>query len=313
VRACAAVALGALFALAPGCTAIRPAELAGGPAVARVPFSHEELAIVLERYVNDRGQVDYQSLLDQPLHLERYYFLLGKYSPDSHPEYFPTREHQLAYWINAYNAAVLQTVLRHYPIGSVDDVRAPVPLRYVLPRKAGFFVFQRIRLGERGTNLYWLENRVIRRRFRDPRIHFVLSCASAGCPYLSAAPMNAATLEEQLDGAARAFLGDSRNVRIDHEQRIVRLSAIFDWYERDFRSDDGGTLIDYVRAHAPAELAAELEQAAGYGLDFLAYDWSLNDWASGEVEDIPPLEDDADAPAPVAPGVGEPGPAGPRH
>jgi hypothetical protein len=240
------------------------------------------LAPVLERFVDDAGQVDYAGLATDPLPLERYYYLLSRYSPDSAPDAFPTPSDRLAYWLNAYNAAVLKTVLAHYPIASVEDV-APPRAFFFLPRRSGFFVFQRIRLGNRGTSLYALENRVIRRRFDDPRVHFALNCASRGCPRLRRQPFDPVRLDVQLDRATREFVAEPRNVRIDHAARTVTLSAIFDWYEGDFldwcrahRRDGPPDVLRYVAAYAEPARAAELERAAEYARRMEPWDWSLN-------------------------------------
>lgn len=296
--AVAGAAAGVALALVTGCTTIKPAELTGGPVVAYVPFSHDELDVVLKQFVDGEGRVDYAALKADPLHLERYYYLLSRYSPDSHPLYFPTAADRLAYWVNAYNAAVLAAVIRHYPIASVTDVAPPVPFRFVLPRLAGFFVFQWMELGGRGWSLYGLENRVIRKRIDDPRVHFVLSCASMGCPRLHRHPLVAAHLDEDLERASREFLGAERNVRIDAEARTIYLSEIFDWYEKDFlrsvKREDATqkeptepTLLRYLVRHASADTAAALERAAGYEVRFMPYDWRLND-RSGMAAEPPP-------------------------
>ena len=134
-----------LFAGA-GCTAIRPLTPLESPLIIRPLFSHAPFERVLERYVDQHGRVDYSALKNDPHDLELYYFQLATYSPDSHPELFPTEHGKLAYWINAYNAAVIKAVLTHYPIRSVEDVKPPFPL-FFLPRKSGFFVFQRLTFG----------------------------------------------------------------------------------------------------------------------------------------------------------------------
>jgi hypothetical protein len=282
----ALAALVPLVTLAGGCT-IEPAKLTGGPVIAYAPFTHAELDLVLKQFVDADGLVDYGALKAEPLHLERYYYLLARYSPDSHPEYFPADADRLAYWLNAYNAGVLTAVIRHYPIASVADVAAPIPFRFVTPRLAGFFRFQRIELGGRGRSLAGLEKRV-RKRFDDPRAHFVLTCAAMGCPRLRRHAFAAARLDEELERASGEFLGAERNVRVDDAARAVYLSEIFDRYEKDFvrgaeregatRSGSGEpTVLDYLVRHAPADTAAALERAAGYEIRFTPFDWRLND------------------------------------
>jgi hypothetical protein len=287
-RASVARAVGfALVVLAGGCT-IEPAKLSGGPVIAYAPFSHAELDAVLKQFVDADGLVDYAALKAEPLHLERYYYLLARYSPDSHPEYFPAEADRLAYWLNAYNAGVLTAVIRHYPIASVTEVAAPVPFRFVTPRLAGFFVFERVELGGRGRSFRGVENRVIRKRFGDPRVHFVLTCAAMGCPRLRRHAFAAGRLDEELERASGEFLGAERNVRVDDAARIVHLSEIFDRYEKAFvrsaeregatRNGSGEpTVLDYLVRHAPADTAAALERAAGYEIRFTPFDWRLND------------------------------------
>lgn len=246
-------------------------------------FSHAAFDRVLQRFVNDTGRVDYTALQQQTGDLEQYSGLLATYSPDSHPELFPTEHDRLAYWINAYNAAAITNVLAHYPIASVADVRRPWAF-FFLPRKSGFFLFQRLTLGGATTSLYTLENRVIRKRFDDPRIHFALNCASLGCPHLPQHTFRAADLETQLDRETRAFVAEARNVRIDHATNTVWLSEIFKWYKKDFlgwyrraHPQHEATLLHYITAYLPADKAAELQQAAPYRIRFVPYDWCLND------------------------------------
>lgn len=275
-----------LAAVLAGCTTIRPS--VGPESLALPPPAsfHRDLDLVLARFVNDLGQVDYAGLERRPDDLERYYALLTRYSPDSHPRLFPTRAAELAYWINAYNASVLKTVLAHYPIESVADVRPPPILSLLTPHKSGFFFFQRVTFGGKTTSLYYLEHGVIRRRFADPRVHFALNCAARGCPRLPREAFHPDRLDEQLDRAARSFLSEQRNLRIDRAGRAVYLSSIFDWYGGDFlawlEKQGGGTLLDYVARYAPAAQANELAEAGPWELRFLPYDWRLNDQAASE-------------------------------
>jgi len=247
------------------------------------PFSHDDFTRVLYQFVNDQGRVDYTALKNDARDLERYYLLLSTYSPDSHPDLFPTEQSKLAYWLNAYNAAVIKTVLTYYPISGVGDIRPPL-LFFFLPQKSGFFLFQRVTFGGETTSLYFLEHRVIRKRFADPRIHFALNCASGGCPRLPRQAFTAEHVDEQLDHEARKFLAEERNLVINHEKKTVSLSSIFEWYESDFLtwlqhkfSGRKATLLDYVALYVSAEKAGELQRAASYAVRFIPYDWRLND------------------------------------
>ena len=254
------------------------------PAPVSNAFSHERFDRVLARYVNEQGRVEYSELNVDQDDLDAYFRLLERYGPDRNPELFPTESSRLAYWINAYNAATIKTVLHYYPLDSVLDVKKPA-LMFFLPRAAGFFVFQKVRLGGEETSLYNLENDIIRKRFDEPRIHFALNCASLSCPELPRRAFTADNLESELEREARKFLSQSRNLRIDHETQTIYLSEIFDWYRDEFvswfrqhSSNQTGGLLDYVALYVDTEIADHLRKAAEtYAVSFIPYDWTLND------------------------------------
>jgi hypothetical protein len=265
-----------------GCTTVGPRSESTGTYSGPADF-HADFDSFLRRHVDDRGRVDYRAALADRADLDRYIALLARVSPDSHPDWFPGYGDRLAYWINAYNASVLQLVLHDYPIDSVKDVGPPVPL-FFLPQLSGFFVFRQVTLGGEPVNLYQLENGVIRERFAEPRIHFAINCASIGCPRLPAEAFQPERLEQQLARETRRFVSESRNVEIDPTLRVVRLSSIFDWFESDFtdwvkwrRPSESPTLLSYVRLHASAEQAARLAACNDCEVEFIPYDWGLND------------------------------------
>ena len=272
--------LALLFAFAVvtgGCATVQPAPL-DSPRI-EGSFSHEIFDRVLRTYVDDRGRVDYKTLARNPAELDKYYSTLAQISPDSHPEAFADDAERLTYWINAYNASVMKAVIDAYPIDEVGDVG-------IAFWKIGFFMQQKIVLGGDSMSLYYLENAIVRDRFRDARIHFALNCASASCPRLPNRAFLPPSLERRLDEESRLFINDPRNVTIDHERRTVRLSSIFDWYDGDFTDwpaeglGEDASLVDYVAIYADSELSAELNGAADYDVEFIPYDWSLNDQAA---------------------------------
>jgi len=252
-----------------------------GPAPAPLPavFSHADFDAVLQRFVDDQGRVDYAGLRADRGALDRYGDQVAAWSPDNAPALFPSRDDRLAYWLNAYNAAVLRTVLAYYPVASVDEIPP------WLPSKFGFFVLQRSTVGGETTNLYTLENAVVRERYKDPRVHFALNCASASCPRLPRRAFTGAALPRQLDAETRRFVAETRNVRVDDAARIVWLSSIFNWFVPDFldwpplSGRAGATLLEYVALYAEPAQAEALRRAAAYEIRFTPYDWRLNDQA----------------------------------
>lgn len=273
-----------VFVLFHGCTTIKPVPIQDQKPEIIQTFSHEDFNRVLKRFVDQKGCVNYTALKKDARDLEHYYLLLTQYSPDSHPEIFPTTEDKLAYWINAYNATVMKTVLAYYPINSVADVKPPV-ISFFMPELSGFFVFQRVTFGGDTTNLYSLENYLIRKRFPDPRIHFALNCASKGCPQLERQVFDPRTLSERFDTAAGLFLANPANFRIDHHNQTVNISSIFIWYEEDFTSwlrknypEEKSTLLNYISHYLSDEKRAALGSVCDtYTVEAIPYDWKLND------------------------------------
>ena len=139
-------------------------------------------------------------------------------------------------------------------------------------------------IGGRVVNLYELENDVIRARFQDPRIHFVLNCGSGGCPALRPELPTGPKLERRLEEATREFIGDSRNVAVDHGTGKLVLSSIFEWFEGDFIADlarrgvptSQRSVRNWLMLGAEDALRADLERAAAYEVEFADYDWELN-------------------------------------
>ncbi len=191
-------------------------------------------------------------------------------SPDSSSARYATRADQLAYWINAYNAVVIAGVLDR----GVDTPSVWGDGFFGI----GFFTVDRARLGGRQMSLKSLEDDIVRARFRDPRVHAALNCASIGCPRLPRRAFEGATLEADLDAAMRELVAAERNCRVDPATRTVWLSRIFDWFEGDFvgfekeRGTAGATVIDYVNRYR----ADDAQIAPGLRVRFLEYDKRLN-------------------------------------
>ncbi len=193
-------------------------------------FDHGDWTLVLERFVDRQGLVDYAALAKNRATFDRYLERIKKVSPRSHPQLFPTRDDALAYYLNAYNALVFEGVLGRGP--EETSVWRGIVSGY------SFFVRMRIRIGGETMNLKSLEDDIVRAEFQDPRIHAALNCASIGCPRLPREAFVADRLSHQLDSAMTEFVTDSRHVELDTEDRTVTLSQIFEWFAEDFLTDE---------------------------------------------------------------------------
>lgn len=277
-----------ILILTAGCTSIRPPlDRHEGGAVSVEKFNYSSYEELLVRYVDDQGLVDYDGLLNNPHLVDLFYREVAAYSPDSHPHLFSDDDARLAYWINSYNLTTIKGVLHNYPITSVEEVAPPL-LLFFFPSKSGFFFFQRFTYGGVETSLYNLENSIIRKRFADPRYHFALNCASSSCPRLPRVPFYPDRLDEQLEAEAEEFIKSNANVRYDRHRKTLHLSAIFDWYEKDFVNwleliapGQNLTIVDYVLGYLDEETAASISRdRQTLRIQYLPYDWRLNDLTS---------------------------------
>ena len=174
------------------------------------------------------------------------------------------RSEQFAYWVNLYNAVTVRTILENYPVASIRDINdgflSPGPWDRKLVRVEG-----------EAVSLNDIESRILRPLWDDPRIHYVINCASVGCPNLETTAYRAGDLEARLDNAARAYINNPRGVRIEDGELIV--SSIFAWFRDDFGGSET-TVLMHLNTYAAADLKPRL---ARFGdIDRYEYDWALN-------------------------------------
>lgn len=216
---------------------------------------YSEYAVLLEKYVTDTG-LRYAAWFESEEDLQALDSFLEQMAAIrvdqlSSPE-------QKAFYINLYNAAMLQAVFKAYPI---DSVKAIGMLPFSIFKKS--FIDQ----GERVLSLDQIEKSILLVDFFDPRIHFAVNCASESCPPLRAEPFVAAQLEAQLEAQTRLFAMSDRAVRVDDERRINLYSSLFDWYNDDFPGKNPGEYLNIYREE-PVNLK--------YTYEWIPYDWSLN-------------------------------------
>ena len=178
-----------------------------------------------------------------------------------------SRPEQFAYWLNVYNAVTIRTILEHYPVRSVRNVG-------LLPSWLGGGPWDRPRLRVEGAalSLNDIEHRILRRNWRDPRIHYAINCGAVGCPNLPRTALRAEGLEGTLDTLATAFVNSPRGARFDGERLSV--CRILSWFREDFGGTEAAVL-DHLRRYATPGLEDQLRGRTC--IDAYHYDWSLND------------------------------------
>jgi len=245
------------------------------------PFDHEHATwnLLVKNNVHwnlnrTASQVNYAGFQKTHDYLKRYLFSLSAVTRAEFDTF--SREQQLAFLINAYNAFTVELILTEYPeVKSIKELGS----LFSSPWKRKFFLL----LGE-SQNLDGLEHGLIRGsgRYDEPLIHFAVNCASIGCPALLDVAFVAEKLDQQLLESTERFLTDRSRNRFDASTGTLEISSIFDWYAEDFSKGwrDYDSLHDFFRTHADwitddAESVEKLRKAA-LRIEFLDYDWSLN-------------------------------------
>lgn len=220
---------------------------------------------LLQKHVDDKGMVNYKAWKansGDAQALDQYLAHLSQSNSKG------TKEQQLAFWINAYNAVTVKGILREYPTTSIRNHTAKL---------FGYNIWKNLKLvvGGKQVSLDEMEHQVLR-KMGEPRIHFAIVCASIGCPRLLNEAYVAERLNEQLTVNSKSFFADASKFRYDANRQTFYISPIIQWFSEDFGSSEPAqlkTISPYISNSAASQAAA-----SGRGsMSFVDYDWGLND------------------------------------
>ena len=179
-----------------------------------------------------------------------------------------SKDEQFSYWVNLYNAATIRLIANAYPVASIRKTGK------------GFFSFGPwddvvVEIAGKGVTLNDIEHRILRPIWKDSRIHFVVNCASNGCPNLHQTALTADNHQTILSEARIAFINHPRAVSNDNGD--LRLSSIFDWYAEDF-GDSQEAVLDYIETYLNQSRASVIQNIIRQPKTTVKYDydWSLN-------------------------------------
>jgi hypothetical protein len=223
--------------------------------------SHAIYDALLKKHVSPEGRVNYKGFTKDSVLLNQYLTIISKNAPN--PTTWSKNE-QMAYWINAYNAFTIKLVIKHYPITSIKDIGSKFQIPFVnTPWDIKF-----INIGKEKMDLNNIEHGQLRKNFEDPRIHMALVCASKSCPILLNEAYTADKLNTQLNKQSSSFLADPFRNKITSDK--AQLSMIFKWYGMDFNKK-GASVRSFVNDHSKVQLTPKGD------ITYLEYDWGLND------------------------------------
>jgi hypothetical protein len=243
-------------------------------------FDHSAWDAFLKKNVNEKGEVDYRSVVKDPTALNDYLAsLMAVKAPEmaSWP-----REEVLAFWLNAYHAVLIKSVVENYPASSVQKI-------------ASFWDIASFHFGKRVKDQKQYSLNDIRVNnligvYHDEKIHLALSVAAKGGPKLMAQAFTGPKVEGQLFLLTRKFVTDPAYVDITPGRKKIRISRIFKWYGKDFKLDFGtpeprgkfsdadNAVLSFLAYYLEDEAKGEYLQEGQYKIEYPSFDWSLNDW-----------------------------------
>lgn len=208
---------------------------------------HDPFSKMLNKYVTNDGKVNYKGFKNDQQALKNHILALEQNPPKK--EW--SKNDQLAYWINLYNALTVNLIIENYPLESILEINNG---------KAWDLKLTKIQDDQYSLND--IEHQIIRKQFNEPRIHFAVNCAAVSCPKLLNEAFVPDKLAFQLEAQTKYFINNNAKNTID--QTTIEISKIFEWYAEDF-----GNLKTFISKYH-SNMNPDNEIA------YREYDWKLN-------------------------------------
>ncbi|MBL4707679.1 MAG: DUF547 domain-containing protein [Flavobacteriales bacterium] len=212
----------------------------------------------LENNVSN-GKVDYSSIQSNSKELTSITQLIAAQSLEKANEV-----EKKAFYINAYNLLVIESIVKKYPINSPKSI-------------SGFFDSKKHTVAGEQLTVNQIEKEKLN-PVEDPRLHFVLVCAALSCPIIESRAYFPSTLDQQLAAQAKKAINNTSFIKVNNTVKEVELSKIFSWYKKDFTSD-GKSLLEFVNSYRKNKISDT------YKIKFYEYDWTLNDNQKSQILD----------------------------
>ncbi len=262
-----------LFALIP--VIGEPAQASSTPAAKRPQARksversvHARWDRLLKEYVTEAGWVDYRRLRAKDgAELKAYLKQLA----GTNVARLGSRNAQKAFWINAYNAICVQTLM---------DQKLPAEVPHAFFFGTNIFKLETYTVAGKIRSLDEIEHEILRKQFTDSRIHAVVVCGASSCPRLRPEAFEGPRLEEQLDEEARRWVSVGKDLRgkrknyLDRGRKIFYASKIFDWYMVDFGDNVAGVR-KFVQRYSDRQVQ-KFMTSNKVRIKYLDYDWRLN-------------------------------------
>ena len=242
---------------------------------------HRAFDQILDLNVRD-GLVYYRALRASRATLDRYAASLNV--PAATYQSW-SREQQMAFWLNAYNAFVLQTVVDHYPLNGGSKAYPANSVRQV----PGAFEQLKHRAAGQSLTLDDIEKKILP-QFKEPRLYLALGRGAIGSGRLRSEAYTGDQLKQQLDDVQKEFVSEQTMIKIDRSANQVSVTPIISWHDSEFiaQYDTGAT--GPLAQRSPIEraivafvtprllpLEKEFLQKNEFKVTYHPFDWRLND------------------------------------
>ncbi len=236
-------------------------------------FDHQVWDELLKTHTED-GLVDYASFQNDSDKLDQYLKSLSEYPLAMLAE--ETREGRIALWVNAFNALVIQEVLRHYPVDSVSQIE-------------NFWEEKRPVVSGLVYNFKEIRDEILRNTFRDERALLALSAGEMSSPPLRSEAYEGSRLAEQFSDQMNFFLTHVRYNKLVEGKKKLRLSPLLKEFAGDFllgygRSEGVGkfsaeefAVLNFVKIHLKDPKIQDWIVQSKYKVSYLKKDERLND------------------------------------
>jgi hypothetical protein len=274
------------LAVTAACVAVAIATVAAQyPPPSTVDPMHRPYDQILDLNVRD-GLVYYRALKGSRAGFDRYVASLDVASSEYDGW---ARPRQIAFWINAYNAFVIESVLDAYPIHGRSSQYPPDSVRQV----PGVFETQLHRAAGRRLTLDDIEKTVLA-GFGDPRVFLALGRGSVGGGRLRSSAYSGDTLEADLTQVTAECVTRAECAALDATGHVLSVTPVFGWREAEFVKAYGDDAMPAYPGRSPMERAilhvlaphflpgerATLSKN-DFAVRFAPYDWRLNDLTGG--------------------------------
>jgi len=189
---------------------------------------------------------------------------LGATNPDA-----LSRDEAIVYYANLYNALTIDLIIQNYPLSSIRKAKL------YNGNKVGGLVgpWKKVKISINGetVSLDDVEHKILRVQYPSPYVHYMVNCASVGCPNLLDTAWEADSYQAARKKAAYDYINSPRGVVVT--SKGLKVSSIYKWFKEDFGGNKE-TVLKHIRQYADADLAAAIDGGAKI-VDY-GYDWSVN-------------------------------------